>query len=987
ESQVLAESVNYGTGKQNRYQQINHFNQDVDVVDNFKQELGGKQFDSLKLSTLNPQTSNNIPQTPPIQQANSFLQSSTIAQNANFPQSTTAQQHPVFTQGSTVQQNGEFRQISTVQQSTTLQQSTNVPQSTTFQQVTTNQQTTSYPQSTTIQDGSTYPQISTIQNTDYPQSTTYQDSTTYQQGVTNPLSTTYQQIVNDLQSTNYQQGVTNPLTTTYQQTDGDTQTTLQQGTTAGLTQSTNTANNLPTSNVRYTTPLVQESSTPVYSTIKESTLGYSTIKDTSFPTTFSGSTLSPDLLSTANFNRISLNQQSNLVPEANYNTGEENANAIDSISIYYDQINNKESVRIPVTNSDTKNKISVSDIFLNSNVPSTSYDLSNSLPSVLTDSTKEGYSFLFSNGSSDASSIRDNVQTVSKSPIYESLIPQQNQGIVQGISSTVSQYTTAPPPSTTTVTYETTATQSPKDLELKHSSDLRELAQVFSRALSAYLEDPENFRRILSEVRPTEPNIRTSTANPYNNEVLEFSEDNKIAPDTYKTRVPSSTPQYTTIKEEYKSSSIANQVNNLVADTASSYFPPPRNLYGGFQNNSSVPQSPATNVFEGTTQTYYSVSPLIDVTRSPEVYRASSTTKTAPAASYRESNPTIGAQDVNNLAPSRSAYDSDLYGRNNVFNADNYDYSFGANAKKATQSEDQESLIPYDSQSIVSKENLLLRFQNAQKKYLETIASITKYNNQQQPNVYQTIKYNNNAETIEKTRNDVIQESPQKIDSNPSVASNYYYSEGGGSQGIPSSTYSSVNFIPTESPQYSQSPQYYYNPSSTPSSASYVQNQFLDNGSMYQEAKEIFGNLNETSANMLMDVMHEAESNTTLRRLVLLLVNDKTGKKTPEETRNKLLEALLQMPQRVPSYPPESISRTTYSPKVPRRVKVLKSRTLSSNENKSSTKFQRETKLDYPKPTNQIQTESLLPEKLSSESDTRAVELLKSLYVLAAKWG
>uniref|UniRef100_A0A8D9EWZ6 Chitin-binding type-2 domain-containing protein n=1 Tax=Cacopsylla melanoneura TaxID=428564 RepID=A0A8D9EWZ6_9HEMI len=449
ESQVLAESVNYGTGKQNRYQQINHLKQDVAVVDNFKQELGRKQFDSLKLSTLNPQTGNNIPQSSPVQQANSFLQSSTIAKDASFPQSTTIQQSPVFAQGSTVQQNGEFRQIPNGQQSTTLQQSTNVPQSTTFQQGTTNQETTNYPQSTTIQQGSTYSQISTIQNTDYPQSTTYQDSTTYQQAVTNPLTTTYQQTVGDLQSTTYQQGITNPLTTNYQQTGGDTQTTLQQGTTAGLTQTANTANNAPTSNVRYTTPFVQESSTPVYSTIKESTFGYSTIKDASFPTTFSGSTASPEFLSTANFNRISLNQQSNLVPEANYNAGEENTNAIDSISLYYDQINNKESVRLPVSSYDTKNKISVSDIFLNSKVPSTSYDLSNSLPSVLTDSTKEGYSFLFSNGSSDPFYSRDNTQTVSKSPVYESLVPQQNQGIVQGIAST-SQYTTSPPPPPTT---------------------------------------------------------------------------------------------------------------------------------------------------------------------------------------------------------------------------------------------------------------------------------------------------------------------------------------------------------------------------------------------------------------------------------------------------------------------------------------------------------------------------------------------------------
>ncbi|KAJ8889667.1 hypothetical protein PR048_009168 [Dryococelus australis] len=42
------------------------------------------------------------------------------------------------------------------------------------------------------------------------------------------------------------------------------------------------------------------------------------------------------------------------------------------------------------------------------------------------------------------------------------------------------------------------------DLVGNKTPDLRALAQVFSRALSAYLDDPEEFRKALSEVRPTE---------------------------------------------------------------------------------------------------------------------------------------------------------------------------------------------------------------------------------------------------------------------------------------------------------------------------------------------------------------------------------------------------------------------------------------------------------------------------------------------------
>lgn len=47
--------------------------------------------------------------------------------------------------------------------------------------------------------------------------------------------------------------------------------------------------------------------------------------------------------------------------------------------------------------------------------------------------------------------------------------------------------------------------QASKDLNIADNADLRELAQVFTRALSAYLEDPESFRKVLAEVRPTEP--------------------------------------------------------------------------------------------------------------------------------------------------------------------------------------------------------------------------------------------------------------------------------------------------------------------------------------------------------------------------------------------------------------------------------------------------------------------------------------------------
>lgn len=62
---------------------------------------------------------------------------------------------------------------------------------------------------------------------------------------------------------------------------------------------------------------------------------------------------------------------------------------------------------------------------------------------------------------------------------------------------------------------DTKFTSSDNDLETEYSNNpvlaaagspqIRELAKVFTHALSAYLHDPSTFRRVLSEIRPTEP--------------------------------------------------------------------------------------------------------------------------------------------------------------------------------------------------------------------------------------------------------------------------------------------------------------------------------------------------------------------------------------------------------------------------------------------------------------------------------------------------
>lgn len=87
---------------------------------------------------------------------------------------------------------------------------------------------------------------------------------------------------------------------------------------------------------------------------------------------------------------------------------------------------------------------------------------------------------------------------------YESLFPDERK------SSSVTVR-----PAITTTTTSKYQNDLDNDLEAQHSKhpilsaagtpQLREIAQVFTHALSAYLQDPEQFRKILSEIRPTEP--------------------------------------------------------------------------------------------------------------------------------------------------------------------------------------------------------------------------------------------------------------------------------------------------------------------------------------------------------------------------------------------------------------------------------------------------------------------------------------------------
>ncbi|XP_047353015.1 mucin-5AC isoform X1 [Vespa velutina] len=176
------------------------------------------------------------------------------------------------------------------------------------------------------------------------------------------------------------------------------------------------------------------------------------------------------------------------------------------------------------------------------------------------------------------------------------------------------------------------------------------------------------------------------------------------------------------------------------------------------------------------------------------------------------------------------------------------------------------------------------------------------------------------------------------------------------------------------------------------------------------KAKRIFGKLNESSSDTLMKVMKQADTNETVRQLVLLLINHCNGpmNKTMEEEKEQLLNALLRMPvnrfsteesreivaginkltlpigRRSSSRSNEPDSRMSST--TPRSSEP----SITTFRSKQGRKFR--TTTDNPsvfsRRSDDPDTEETI-DSLSetSVSDNRALDLLRSLYSVAAKWG
>ncbi|XP_024936378.1 uncharacterized threonine-rich GPI-anchored glycoprotein PJ4664.02 isoform X2 [Cephus cinctus] len=220
------------------------------------------------------------------------------------------------------------------------------------------------------------------------------------------------------------------------------------------------------------------------------------------------------------------------------------------------------------------------------------------------------------------------------------------------------------------------------------------------------------------------------------------------------------------------------------------------------------------------------------------------------------------------------------------------------------------------------------------------------------------------------------------------------------------SSVSSTNSVPQDSSA----------PSALPSR--FNENAFNVTENEIIKAQEMFGNLNASSSNTLMRIMKQAENNSTVRQLVLLLINHCIGptNKTTEEEKERLLNALLRMPVNEFSQGesteilhglnrlnlPAGRSRVSMrsNTKSRGRTSSRTSTTTTTSGTPPITTFRSKARRRFKSTTESPailsrrsddgysgEAKNSLPLVSESASDNRALELLRSLYAIAAKWG
>ncbi|OAD53625.1 hypothetical protein WN48_09616, partial [Eufriesea mexicana] len=178
------------------------------------------------------------------------------------------------------------------------------------------------------------------------------------------------------------------------------------------------------------------------------------------------------------------------------------------------------------------------------------------------------------------------------------------------------------------------------------------------------------------------------------------------------------------------------------------------------------------------------------------------------------------------------------------------------------------------------------------------------------------------------------------------------------------------------------------------------------NGTESEIAEKLFGKLNASSTNTLMKVMKQADNNETVRQLVLLLIRHcgDPANKTLQREKEELLNALLRLPVNefssensknvvaginqlsLPAVRPTNYARNTATTPLVTEPPVTTFRSRKSRKFRTTT----ENSVNIVRRSEKgatLDENNSLQEDETSASDNRALELLRSLYTIATKWG
>lgn len=643
------------------------------------------------------------------------------------------------------------------------------------------------------------------------------------------------------------------------------------------------------------------------------------------------------------------------------------------------------------------------------------------------------------------------------------------------------------------------------DLELQQSAGplngakksngtkLRELAQVFTQALSAYLQDPETFKRVLTEIRPTEPSKSSEAIDATTNypttteeypsvtkekgEVLDFSDDINAARKRQPNKVYSvNTPR------PYTSTTVYHSTDAITEEQYSKSTPNPQNYDQGnsfqkekpndfaysvnnaFNEDTSNKKGQLVNDYDSyfpsssnsikynNTQPYGQYVKPYDATPISENYVASSTPATySETESFVPVNNQLNDKIRGNESPltyefvknfaTTTLYNSDTGDANTVTSTPEQNIEsttsepFRIQFFGTTQTSKDESLATansFYSNYGKNKNNLIDELTHEQlNKHWTSSPSVTHL---WESTVFVDPQHINrglidgkvnpdfaiqsnvaNSSTIF-TRDNVLSRgtvvSPQDLNTNNSTKLQWtlnnddsptaftllpsIYAEEQSVTATPSySTYTATTMKAQIKPKSNEGsrktlPQL----QSTSKIYNVTENELI-------KAQQIFGKLNESSSSTLMNVMKQADNNVTVRQLVLLLINHCNGpmNKTMEEEKEHLLNALLRLPVNAfsshesreiiaginkISLPIGSSEKypTTVSPvPIVTTYRSRKERRYKSTTEKPSTSRRKTEEFSTAESKNSVLIQG------ATVSDNRALELLRSLYSIAAKWG